>query len=89
MVSPPDGLGAWIQSSLATYGYASASDDLQELVSRDQEAASDDARRLADLHLSIDRGLGDIRAGRGRDAREVFDRLEAKYETMARERESL
>ena len=85
----PDGLGEWLESRIATGRYASASDYVRDLISRDQEAGTDEARWLADLDASIDRGLDDIKAGRGRDAGEVFDRLEAKYEALARERERL
>jgi antitoxin ParD1/3/4 len=86
-VSLPDSVDDWVQSLIATGRYASVSDYVRDLISRDQEAGSDDARWLSDFDASINRGLEDIKAGRGRDAREVFDRLEAKYEALARERE--
>ena len=88
-VSLPDALGEWIQSRVSSGRYASISDYLRDLVSRDQEAETGDLSWLADLEASINRGLNDIEAGRGRDAAEVFDRLEAKYEALAREREGL
>jgi antitoxin ParD1/3/4 len=88
-VSLPDALGEWIQSRIASGRYASASDYLGDLINRDRNATTDEDRWLADLDASIERGLADIEAGRGRDAAEVFDRLEAKYEAMAREREAL
>ena len=87
-VSLPDSLRDRIDSLVATGRYASVGDYVRDLISRDLEAGSDDARWLADFDASINRGLNDIKAGRGRDAREVFDRLEAKYEALARERES-
>ena len=86
-VTLPDSVDDWVQSLIATGRHASVSDYVRDLISRDQEAGSDDACWLADFDTSINRGLEDIKAGRGRDAREVFDRLEVKYEALARERE--
>lgn len=40
--------------------------------------------RLAALDAALARGLADADAGRTTPAREVFDRLEAKYEAMAK-----
>jgi len=85
----PDALGEWVRSRVATGRYATASDYLRDLISRDQEAGVEDARWLADLDASISRGLADIEAGRGRDAGAVFDRLESKYEALAEEREGV
>lgn len=42
---------------------------------------------LAALDASIARGLVDAEAGRTKSATEVFDRLEAKYQAMAPDRE--
>lgn len=38
--------------------------------------------RLAALDASIARGLGEAERGEGRDADEVFDRLDRKYRSM-------
>jgi antitoxin ParD1/3/4 len=81
-VSLPDALGEWVQSRVAGGGYASISDYLRDLISRDQEAATNDMRWLADLDASVVRGVADSDAGRVFDAEEVFDELEAKYSAM-------
>jgi antitoxin ParD1/3/4 len=40
-------------------------------------------KRLAELDLALDRGLADVKAGRVKPAKDVFDRLEQKYRAMA------
>jgi len=40
--------------------------------------------RLASLDAAIARGVADAEAGRMKPAQEVFDRLEAKYRTLAK-----
>ncbi|MBS0473016.1 MAG: type II toxin-antitoxin system ParD family antitoxin [Proteobacteria bacterium] len=40
-------------------------------------------KRLAELDMALDRGLADVRAGRTKPAKVVFDRLEKKYSSMA------
>jgi len=82
-VSLPEGLDEWIQSRIASGRYASASDYVRELISRDQTTASDRGRWLADLDASIERGVADSDASRVFDAETVFDELEAKYSAMA------
>jgi hypothetical protein len=42
-------------------------------------------RRLAAVHAAIERVISDIEAGRVRDAKAVFDELEARYARMAGE----
>jgi antitoxin ParD1/3/4 len=81
-VSVPDALGEWIQSRIASGRYASASDYVADLISRDRIATEDEDRWLAELDASIARGVEDSKAGRGEDADKVFDRLEAKYSAM-------
>ena len=81
-VSLPDALGEWVRSRVASGGYASISDYLRDLVTRDQVAATADACWLADLDASVVRGVADSEAGRVFDAEEVFDELEAKYSAL-------
>ncbi len=59
--------------------YGSKSEVLREGVRliQDREA------KLAALDASMARGLADADAGRTKPAREVFDRLEAKYAAIA------
>jgi antitoxin ParD1/3/4 len=59
--------------------YHSKSEVLREGVRLIQEREA----RLAALDASIARGLADAEAGRVKPAGEVFDRLEAKYASMA------
>ncbi len=40
-------------------------------------------KRLEELDRALARGLADVKAGRTKPAKEVFDRLEAKYLAMA------
>ena len=82
-VSVPDPMRDWVQSRVDTGRYASVSDYVRDLIRRDQAGATDEARWLAALDASIERGVADSRAGRVHDAGEVFDRLEAKYAAMA------
>lgn len=63
--------------------YNSKSEVLREGVRLIQEREA----RLAALDASIARGLADEEAGRTKPAAEVFDRLEAKYQAMARDAE--
>jgi antitoxin ParD1/3/4 len=43
-------------------------------------------KRLAALDAAIAQGRADVKAGRTKPAEEVFDRLEAKYREMAKQR---
>jgi len=43
-------------------------------------------QRLKVLNRSLDRGLAAAKAGKVKPAEEVFDRLEAKYQKMAKSR---
>jgi len=43
-------------------------------------------KRVAALTVAIARGRADVKAGRTKPAEEVFDRLEAKYLKMAKQR---
>lgn len=63
--------------------YNSKSEVLREGVRLIQEREL----RLAALDASIARGVADADAGRVKSANEVFDRLEAKYRTMAEQSE--
>jgi antitoxin ParD1/3/4 len=59
--------------------YNSKSEVLREGIRLIQERET----RLAALDTAIARGLADAKARRVKPAREVFDRLEAKYRAMA------
>ena len=58
--------------------YNSKSEVLREGVRLVQEREA----KLAELNASLDRGIADMKAGRGRPAEEVFADLHAKYRTM-------
>jgi antitoxin ParD1/3/4 len=60
--------------------YNSKSEVLREGVRLIQERET----RLASLDAAIARGVADAEAGRMKPAQEVFDRLEAKYRTLAK-----
>jgi antitoxin ParD1/3/4 len=62
--------------------YNSKSEVLREGVRLVQEREA----RLRELDAKIQAGLDDIEAGRVKPADEVFDRLIAKYEAMAKAR---
>ena len=72
-------LETFVARLVETGRYGSKSEVLREGVRliQDREA------RLAALDSVIERALADSEAGRGKSAREVFDRLEAKYRTRA------
>jgi antitoxin ParD1/3/4 len=59
--------------------YNSKSEVLREGVRLVQEREA----RLAELDASIEQGIADSKAGRGKPAEEVFDRLIAKYTKLA------
>ncbi len=82
-VTLPDDLSEWVQSRIAALGYASASDNVRDLIRRDQKPETRDERWLADLDASIQRGVADSDAGRVFDADSVFDELESKYAGVA------
>ncbi|MEM5383198.1 type II toxin-antitoxin system ParD family antitoxin [Paraburkholderia phymatum] len=63
--------------------YASESEVLREGV----KLIQDRELQLNALDAIIDRGIADSEAGRGKPARDVFDRLEAKYRAMASTRQ--
>lgn len=76
-------LEGFVSSLVETGRYNSKSEVLREGVRLIQERET----RLAALQASIHRGLADEEAGRTEMAGDVFDRLEAKYQGMAREGE--
>lgn len=67
-------------SGLVTSGrYPSESEVLREAVRLFQEREA----KLASLDAAIARGLADVAAGRVTPAADVFDAMEAKYQTLA------
>lgn len=64
--------------------YQSRSEVLREGVRLVEERE----KRLVALYASIARGLADAEAGRVTPVREVADKLAAKYQRMAKEREA-
>ena len=76
-------LESYIQQLVDTGRYGSKSEVLREGV----RLVQDRETRLAALDASIMRGIADADAGRTKPARDVFDRLEAKYSAMANKAE--
>lgn len=72
-------LESYIQKLVDTGRYGSKSEVLREGV----RLVQDRETRLAALDASIMRGIADADAGHTKPARDVFDRLEAKYSAMA------
>ncbi|MDB5716068.1 MAG: hypothetical protein JWO15_3465 [Sphingomonadales bacterium] len=68
-------LEAFVSQLVEAGRYNSKSEILREGVRLIQDRET----RLAALDLSIARGLADADAGRTKPAKDVFDRLEAKY----------
>ena len=79
-------LGSKLEKYVATLvkggRYQSKSEVLREGVRLVQEREA----RLAALDVSIGRGLADAEAGQTKRAGEVFDRLQAKYQALAKEK---
>jgi antitoxin ParD1/3/4 len=73
-------LETFVSQLVETGRYNSKSEILREGVRLIQERET----RLSALDASIARGVGDADAGRTKPAEDVFDRLEAKYLTLAR-----
>jgi antitoxin ParD1/3/4 len=78
-----DALETVVTKLVATGRYNSKSEVLREGVRLVQEREA----RLATLDAAIARGIADANAGRVKPAREVFDRLEAKYRAQAEAKE--
>lgn len=76
-------LETFVSRLVETGRYNSKSEILREGVRLIQERET----RLAALDASIARGVGDADAGRTQPAEDVFDRLEAKYLSLARKAE--
>jgi antitoxin ParD1/3/4 len=72
-------LESYVAKLVESGRYGSESEVLREGV----KLIQDRELQLKALDASIDRGIADSEAGRGKPARDVFDRLEAKYHTMA------
>lgn len=72
-------LESYLTQLIASGRYGSKSEVLREGVRLIQERET----RLAALDASIHRGLADADAGRTKPAKDVFDRLAAKYGAMA------
>ena len=72
-------LESYIQQLVETGRYGSKSEVLREGV----RLVQDRETRLVALDASIMRGIADAGAGRTKPARDVFDRLDAKYRAMA------
>ena len=69
-----------VVSKLVSKGrYGSKSEVIREGVRMVEERE----KRLEELDRALERGLADVKAGRTKPAKEVFDRLETKYLAMA------
>lgn len=75
-------LEAVVEDLVKNGRYNSKSEVLREGVRLVQEREA----ALRRLDAALARGLADIEAGRTKPAEEVFDRLIAKYEAMAKKR---
>ena len=75
-------LEAVVEDLVKNGRYNSKSEVLREGVRLVQEREA----ALRRLDAALARGLADIEAGRTKPAEEVFDRLLAKYEAMAKKR---
>lgn len=71
-------LEAVVNDLVANGRYNSKSEVLREGVRLLQQREAD----LAKLYSELEKGVASAKAGRVKDADEVFDRLEAKYQTM-------
>jgi len=76
-------LESFIQQLVDTGRYGSKSEVLREGV----RLVQDRETRLVALDASIMRGIADADAGRTKPARDIFDRLDAKYRAMAEKAE--
>jgi antitoxin ParD1/3/4 len=76
-------LESYIQQLVDTGRYGSKSEVLREGV----RLVQDRETRLVALDASIMRGIADADAGRTKAARDVFNRLDAKYRAMAEKAE--
>ncbi|MCB1347761.1 MAG: type II toxin-antitoxin system ParD family antitoxin [Maritimibacter sp.] len=76
-------LETFVSSLVETGRYNSKSEVLREGIRLIQEREA----RLAVLDQSIARGLADAEAGRVKPVRDVFSRLEAKYQAARRSAE--
>lgn len=76
------GLEKFVNRLVKSGRYNSKSEVLREGVRLIQERET----RLAALDAAIARGIADVKAGRVKPVDEVFDRLEAKYQSQAKER---
>lgn len=74
-------LEAFVTTLVKSGRYNSKSEVLREGVRLVQEREA----RLAALDASIARGLADAEVGQTKPAADVFDRLEGKYQAMARD----
>ena len=78
-----EALENFVTELVATGRYNSKSEVLREGVRLVQEREA----RLAALDAAIARGIADADAGRTKPIAQVFDRLEAKYRALARDKE--
>lgn len=79
-------LESYVDRLVQEGGFASREEVIRESVRLMQEREK--AAWLADLRQSLERGIEDCKAGRGKDPDEVTTRLAAKYRAMAKAREA-
>lgn len=74
-ISLPDPMRDYVQNRIDSGQYASVSDYVRDLISRDQNAITDEERWLKDVDASIDESLAEMKAGGGHDLDEVCDAI--------------
>jgi len=78
----PEHLVAGLRESVRSGAFASESAAIEELLLAWYGPEGAKEPPIAQLRAFIAEGLAEVEAGRGLDAEEVFDELEARYEAM-------
>ena len=83
----PEHLVAGLRESVRSGAFASESAAIEELLLAWYGPEGTKEPPIEQLRAFIAEGLAEIEAGRGIDAEEVFDELEARYEAMIAKRD--
>jgi antitoxin ParD1/3/4 len=84
IISLPDPMRDYVQERIERGQYASASDYVRDLISRDQSGIEDQKRWLRDLDLSVSDTLAEMKAGGGVDLDTACDAACADIDGLAR-----